>query len=317
MKPYIFQSLDEAQHSLLSTLLGEGEQVCPRGMSTLEIRAASFTIANPRNRCITSPERRWNMALAIGELCWHLSASEAVDTLSYYAPAWKKYADEKGNVRGSCYGRKGFGKVDGSSPWNLTLGLLKADPSTRRAVIYFSDSISHLDLTCNDAACASSLQFMIRESRLEAFVSMRSNDAIWGLPYDVFLFTFLQEMMARELGLELGPYHHYASSLHLYERHFSLAKRIINADSVKAFPMPPIGDLSELPRFLTAEEEVRESGHYFEAASLSPYWRELLTVLLLFHNSKLVGWQQACSENPGPLPYPEVLAPLIQARVGH
>ena len=37
---------------------------------------------------------------------------------------------------------------------------------------------------------------------------MRSNDAYWGLPHDVFAFTMLQEILARSLTLELGTYKH-------------------------------------------------------------------------------------------------------------
>jgi hypothetical protein len=50
---------------------------------------------------------------------------------------------------------------------------------------------------------------------------MRSNDAWYGLSYDVFMFTTLQRTIADVLGIEAGPYTHHAYSLHVYERDLS------------------------------------------------------------------------------------------------
>lgn len=47
---------------------------------------------------------------------------------------------------------------------------------------------------------------------------MRSNDLFRGLPHNVVQFTSLQEVFAGWLGLEVGTYHHYSDSLHLYEK---------------------------------------------------------------------------------------------------
>src|SRR5206468_2212365 len=88
--------------------------------------------------------------------------------------------------------------------------------------------VDHLSVSCRDAACATSLQFLLRDGVLDAVLTMRSNDAVWGMPYDIFLFTFLQELMALELGVGLGAYHHFASSLHIYERHVALARRVLS-----------------------------------------------------------------------------------------
>src|SRR5262249_28376890 len=156
----------------------------------IENRCVSFVLSNPRRRCILNSQRKWSLPLALGELCWHLSGSVLVDALAYYAPAWRSFADSDGLIRGSCYGSKIFANDDGVSPWVRVRQLLQSDADTRRAVLYFNDSIDHLAPDCKDAACAISLQFMIRNGLLDAVVCMRSNDVIWGLPYDVFLFTF-------------------------------------------------------------------------------------------------------------------------------
>ena len=164
-----------------------------------------------------------------------------------------------------------------------------------RLFILTRQCISHLDRQCVDAACASSLELLIRDGRLDAIVCMRSNDAIWGLPYDVFLFTFLQEMMAIELKVELGSYYHFAGSLHLYERHLGLANRIVESQcrSLHEIEMPPIDRLEDCVRFLAFEEALRRGITTYEITELSPYWRELAEVLHVFHASKNSGWNKA------------------------
>lgn len=47
-------------------------------------------------------------------------------------------------------------------------------------------------------------------------VHMRSNDVYLGLPHDIFAFTMLQEIAAREIGVGLGSYLHSVGSMHLY-----------------------------------------------------------------------------------------------------
>jgi hypothetical protein len=64
--------------------------------------------------------------------------------------------------------------------------------------------------------CTLSLQFLIRDKRLNCIATMRSNDIVWGLTYDVFNFTMIQEYVAVKVGIPLGDYFHNAGSLHLY-----------------------------------------------------------------------------------------------------
>jgi hypothetical protein len=52
---------------------------------------------------------------------------------------------------------------------------------------------------------------------------MRSNDAWYGLCYDLFQFAQVQLTVARCLGVPAGRYFHSAASLHLYERHWGAA----------------------------------------------------------------------------------------------
>ena len=78
---------------------------------------------------------------------------------------------------------------------------------------------------------------------------MRSSDIILGIAYDVPAFTTMQEILANELGVELGEYVHTSNSLHCYERDFEMLDAIANSSDNLGRPMPayprefPIDDL--------------------------------------------------------------------------
>jgi thymidylate kinase len=63
---------------------------------------------------------------------------------------------------------------------------------------------------------------------------MRSNDIVLGFTYDIFAFTMFQEMMANELGLELGTYYHNVGSMHIYQKNFNLLDK---HTFIKSVPM--------------------------------------------------------------------------------
>ena len=63
--------------------------------------------------------------------------------------------------------------------------------------------------------------------KLNMHVYMRSNDIVWGTPYDVFVFTTIQKVFANTLGIPVGKYYHTATSLHMYERDFEKCREYI------------------------------------------------------------------------------------------
>jgi thymidylate synthase len=310
------ESLDELQSWVLSSLLTEGHQTKPRGLETLELFPVTFTLTEPRNRCVANPERRWNLPLAIGEFCWHVSGSNELQFIEYYAKRWREFAEDGSTVRGSCYGHRIFKQPsDGRSQWQQIVELLREDPQSRRAVLNFQGRTEDL-VTDKDVPCANTMQFLVRDSRLHAIVSMRSNDAIWGLPYDVFLFTMFQELLASELGLALGNYTHTVGSLHLYERHFDLAQRIVGVPVVPAEEMPAMEQYCQLQSFLDLEARLRTGANIdpHEKQSLHPYWRELLSVLEWFRHAKEAGGYERASDTiPPHSPYRAFLSNLASA----
>ena len=102
---------------------------------------------------------------------------------------------------------------------------LYEDPHSRRALINYNNP-DHKYNGVKDFPCTISQQFYVRNNKLDSIVLMRSNDLIYGFCYDVPYFTLLQKEMAQKLNIKLGVYHHYAMSMHVYERHFNMITKI-------------------------------------------------------------------------------------------
>jgi thymidylate synthase len=103
---------------------------------------------------------------------------------------------------------------------------LKADPETRQAIMNYNQP-RHKYAGNKDFVCTISQEFRADQwGNLNTVVHMRSNDLIFGLTFDLPWFSYVQKLIADEVGLKIGSYSHFASSLHVYERHFDMLREI-------------------------------------------------------------------------------------------
>jgi thymidylate synthase len=275
-----FACLDDAFVSILDLLLRQGSVIAPRAIPTREVTAYSFSINNPRRRYISIRDRKWSIAYAIAELAWHLKGSDSVEEIAFYAPRWRRIA--KGNtVTGSSYGARLFRSSDTqASQWQRMLALLSQDAASRRAVLQFAPTGADPLESEADIACALSLQLILRNGRLDAICTMRSNDVLLGLPYDVFLFTTFQEMAATALGCELGRYHHQIGSLHLYDSQLDLAERVVASRPEVSEGMAPMQSVRDVGVLLEGEARCRLGAQpQTTRQQVIGYWSNLLEVL--------------------------------------
>lgn len=107
---------------------------------------------------------------------------------------------------------------------------------------------------------------------------------------DIFSFTLLQEMMARQLRLCLGPYHHQVGSSHVYESDYYAVEKILTYRRSRdqfdfSFPVMPDGD--NWPSILTVldyEEWLRRNKIALSIDAISEidvpeYWRQVINLL--------------------------------------
>ena len=143
-----------------------------------------------------------------------------------------------------------------------------------------------------DVPCTNTIQFLVRDGKLDMYTSMRSNDAYIGLPHDIFTFTLIQEIIARSLDLRVGIYKHYVSSLHLYNRSLKKVKKYLNegfqATNVCMPEMPKEDPWYSIGIMLKSEQSLRLYGTIDEESleSLDPYWLDLVLLLKIWSFKK-------------------------------
>jgi thymidylate synthase len=109
---------------------------------------------------------------------------------------------------------------------------LKRNKESRRAVISLRDN--EKDSKSENPACLQSIQFFIREDKLDCMVLFRSNDLPEAFFFNAFAFVKLQEKIAAELGVDVGTYSHRSNSMHCYEKDFRLLEGYVKAIKEKS-----------------------------------------------------------------------------------
>lgn len=280
------KTLDDILRRVLEKLLIIRGQIKPSRGEAVELTGVLIKLTNPRAR-LSRTEKKGTVFSCLGELLWYLSGSNSLDFINYYIHKYRDYSDDGLTIYGA-YGPRLFNK-DGENQIKNVLSRLQKNPFLRRAVIQLFDA---RDVTskAKDIPCTCTLQFLLRNKRLDMMTCMRSNDAFWGLPHDVFAFTMLQEIIARSLGADVGSYYHAVGSLHLYEKSRTGAQQFINEgwQSTKPMPKMPVGDpWSAIEAVIRAEKEIRNSDQInFKSLKLNSYWEDLLRILLVFSYSK-------------------------------
>lgn len=196
---------------LLQDIRAQGKQVSPRGLHTREILGAVITIRPVDgffDTLATSCGRQLSMRVAAVEALQLVGGFCNPNAMVAASQHFANFMDG-----GSFWG--GYG-VRTRSQVPLIIDRLRMDPDTRQAQISFWDPAYDLVNGARDYPCTTAMRFFVRGNTLHGHVTMRSNDAFRGLPYDIFVFTQLQHAIASVLGLQVGTYQHHVSSLHLY-----------------------------------------------------------------------------------------------------
>lgn len=316
MKVFEYESIAESYAGLLKYVLENGSEVSPRGMLTKEITPATVVINSPRKRTIDDPIRKLNYGFMVGELLWILQGKNDL-SITHYNKQWANYSDDGETLNGA-YGQRIFN-------WDGGDGLIEAEDNkydvVRIRVNQFMEvykrlskdkdsrqgTISMFDPTkdfadTKDVPCTNLMRFTIRDGKLNMMVVMRSNDLIYGLPYDIYNFTMLQEIMAGLLEVEVGKYTHVVDSLHLYETHFELAKNIIANKHESVYDTFNTLDarlnVDELDKtsniVFDVESVTRETGDVVEISTLvekinsieNEYWRSLAALIATYNIRK-------------------------------
>jgi thymidylate synthase len=257
MNPFIQVYLD---------LQADGEIVSPRGKTILELENYQFTL-EPRVRFTSFVQRKLNLDYIKEEFLWYLRADPRDELVTESAQMWKDLRQNDGTFL-SNYGVYWFFGPEGTSSFSWVLNSLMNDRDSRQAVMPMLKK-EHLYSGNPDVVCTYAVGFRIRYNRLNMSVSMRSQDAIWGMTNDVACFSFLHEMVYVCLRdsmyhtLQMGTYTHKVDSLHVYERHFDMLHQLTSgpADHYE-IDCPKILNVEEALNLITYADNIEPEPEY-------------------------------------------------------
>lgn len=190
---------------------------------TKEVVGAQFVVKDARDRLIVSNIRKVNFPFAVAEWLGLMTGEAELPFFQQFVSGYDKYSTD-GKVVDGAYGPRlhPMGRFD--DQLTGVISELRRDPMSRRAVMsIYSGGADLYGAGGKNTPCTLTLQFLVRQGHVHLLANMRSSDVVWGVTYDVFMFTMLQEYVATQLDLPLGSYYHHAGSLHLYERDWGYA----------------------------------------------------------------------------------------------
>ncbi len=247
-------SADDVWRQVAARMQRDGVVQQSRDQPTRELVHVAVTLTDPRQRVVFA--RAINPAFALADVLWVLAGANDADFLQFWNRRMATYTDDNNpHVLHGAYGYR-LGSQPMLSQATATrlrhvhpgdlprLDQLKAaaealrhTPHSRQVVLHIWDAARDLpapEPRSRDVPCNVMSHLMLRSGRLEWLQIMRSNDLVWGLPYNIIQFTSMQEMVAGWLGVDVGTYVHISDSLHVYERHWPL----LNALTDVAAPVP-------------------------------------------------------------------------------
>ena len=226
-----------------------GKVKCMMGPSILSIR-------HPLQRVLFNPLRKANPYFHVMETVWMLAGSNDGMWLSQFNKQIQEYCEDDGTINGA-YGHRWLEHF-GENQINWVIEELNDNWDSRQAVIAMYDPVLDHNPNLRDRPCNTHIYFRVVNGALDMTVCNRSNDAIWGmLGANVVHMTYLQELVARCLGLSVGYYHVMTNNLHIYEHHWPLLDNPLPYDHYIQRPDAPYPILHEGESLRLLLEECR------------------------------------------------------------
>lgn len=213
---------EEELLNLYRAVLARGEWTTPRGEDCIEIENFTYT-CKPYVRFNTFKGRNFNLQYLKREMAWYIKADPHDLSIATHAAQWGKIV-LNGKLN-SNYGSYWFGPHG----VEFVTRILQQDPWSRRAVIpMYGSDVDHMDANAKDVPCTIAIEFRLRNNALHARAIMRSQDILWGMANDLPTFSFLQEIVARLLGVDMGPLTVSVGSFHVYRSRLAMFDNILN-----------------------------------------------------------------------------------------
>ena len=252
---------------------------------------------DPGDRLASGPARNVGIFQCMGQFLWITQGNFNTADIEYCQDRAGKFPSNGITMIGA-YGLRLFGARH-LDRMNHLPDILDKDSTERKAVAPAClPQFGHHDKR-DEIPCTLNLQYLVRDKKVNAATCMGSQDAYKVLPYDLFMFTMLQEYVAARLSgmcdMGLGTYDHFSGSFHTYRS---------GEEGISGALSGPAGAGAPMERMPAADVEASlRSMHRFEAALRGavnfhgkeirldayaekldryaevPYWRHMGTIL--------------------------------------
>jgi thymidylate synthase len=231
--------------NMVRYIIGNGEQKTDRtGVGTISVFGHHVTYKNVADDfpLLTTKKMPWKSIVA--ELLWFLEGSKderRLAELTYGKPReelvdkrtiWTDNALEQGyklygeyytptyRPLGAIYGVqwRGLGNSNTKDQIFEVIESLKKDPNSRRHIVtaWVPNDIDSMTLP----PCHMMFQFYVRQGKyLDCQMYQRSADSGLGIPFNIASYSLLMMIIAREIGLKAGHFHHVIGDAHIYTNH--------------------------------------------------------------------------------------------------
>ena len=171
--------------------------------------------------------RKQGFKSAIDEILW-IWQKKSNNTADLATHIWDSWADENGSI-GKAYGYqlgvKNVYKEGEFDQVDRVLYDLKHNPASRRIMtnIYNFADLHEMNLY----PCAYSMTFNVTGDKLNGILNQRSNDMAVANNWNVMQYAVLIMMFAQVTGFKPGELVHVIADAHIYDRHISAVKQML------------------------------------------------------------------------------------------
>lgn len=265
-------NVNDAWPQALRLLEEEGERRPSRNGSVVVVPEPVSTVyEKPTERALFDPVRDANPIFHLHEALWMLAGRDDATWLDRFVRDFSaRFAEDEGRMHGA-YGRRwrswferahheaagNYGNPGTIDQLDTVVRLLRADPYDRQAVIQMWDAEADLGVPgLADRPCNTQIYLRADRGSLDATVTCRSNDAVYGAyGANVVHFSVLQEYLAARIGIPVGRYTQVSNNFHMYD--WSLKQ--VDVESAEEWmrdgDYPAVRPLVDDPE--TFDEEVR------------------------------------------------------------
>lgn len=234
------------------------------GIDTLSYFGAHYRVDLAQGfPLLTTKEIVWNSLLH--ELLWYLSGEDHIRNLRQHTKIWDAWADKNGNLD-TAYGRywRRFPHPyrDANGQWQVrevdqiqyVLDTLRTEPTSRRMVVTAWEPGNAT--TSKLPPCHYTFAFNVQGNRLNCHLTQRSGDIALGIPFNLACYATLTQILAQEVGLEVGYFSHTIVDAHIYTARPGSGKEAY--DHIPGLKEQLLRDPRPLPRLIIARKPLSQ-----------------------------------------------------------